>query len=421
MISGKRLIISFSALMIMTGPVLAQQLIKTDTSHYLTLRIDPENANGATAAQVFDEVKYIPLETTPESLFGSIGQLEVFEGGVIILDNSTNCILIFSKDGKFHAKIKGNADKIRYPIRCLAINKWTKQIVYTGDRNKSFTYCDLDGKEVKKVEYGRLKNDELGVDKYYYIAPDKIVNYAGYNDIDSTDKRYNWFSQSALQYAKNIKTVYAKGMVYKTAKNTMDMGRRPFTNWDNDTTFYLSAMWPYRIYTITPNAIKLSYKFIFPLLSTLDEGLITNLNKDPTVLMDFFQKHKKEVYALDNCYKAGNNLLFEAKTWELGLEEALIYNLKSGTLIAYQHISPDESTCFLPLYDRKGIVDAGRGVINCDGKNVYVSISSLGMFTAKNDYSDKAVKYPAALAQYFTKGNIKDNPIILQLKLKDKL
>ncbi|MEO9021742.1 MAG: 6-bladed beta-propeller [Ginsengibacter sp.] len=44
-----------------------------------TIRIDPANARGGTTSQIFDEVNYIPLETTKESLFGQIDQLAVTE------------------------------------------------------------------------------------------------------------------------------------------------------------------------------------------------------------------------------------------------------------------------------------------------------------------------------------------------------
>ncbi|RZL13073.1 MAG: 6-bladed beta-propeller, partial [Pedobacter sp.] len=51
-----------------------------------TLRLDPSTARGAAASQVFDEVKFIPLETTKESLFGSISQFVVTDGNYIVYD-----------------------------------------------------------------------------------------------------------------------------------------------------------------------------------------------------------------------------------------------------------------------------------------------------------------------------------------------
>jgi hypothetical protein len=76
-----------------------------------TLRIDPTTARGAAASQVFEEIKFIPLETTKESLFGSIHQFRIADGNYVIWDYDTKAILIFNKDGKYKAKI--NASKIK--------------------------------------------------------------------------------------------------------------------------------------------------------------------------------------------------------------------------------------------------------------------------------------------------------------------
>ena len=77
-----------------------------------TIRIDPAHARGGTASQIFEKVNFIPLETTKESLFGKIDQLAVTKDYFIILDEQTNSILIFKKNGKFHAKIAGGGTQM---------------------------------------------------------------------------------------------------------------------------------------------------------------------------------------------------------------------------------------------------------------------------------------------------------------------
>src|SRR5690606_790590 len=76
-----------------------------DTSTIRTLRIDPTTASGGNMSQVFDEINFIPLETTKESIFGDIGQLEVTENLFIVFDHDTKCILIFDRKGKYKTKI----------------------------------------------------------------------------------------------------------------------------------------------------------------------------------------------------------------------------------------------------------------------------------------------------------------------------
>ena len=55
-----------------------------------TIRIDPAHARSGTASQIFEEVNYIPLETTKESLFGKIDQLAVTEDYFIMQSQLTN-------------------------------------------------------------------------------------------------------------------------------------------------------------------------------------------------------------------------------------------------------------------------------------------------------------------------------------------
>lgn len=45
----------------------------------------------------------------------------------------------------------------------------------------------------------------------------------------------------------------------------------------------------------------------------------------------------------------------------------------------------------------------------------------LQMFDAHAENSDKTVDYTPALKSYFNKGSKTDNPVILQIKLKDNL
>lgn len=77
LIRVKRLYV-FSALLFLSINAFSQAG-KVDSTGMVTLRIDPQTARGANVSQVFDEVKFIPLETTKESLFGSINDLKIVE------------------------------------------------------------------------------------------------------------------------------------------------------------------------------------------------------------------------------------------------------------------------------------------------------------------------------------------------------
>ena len=71
-----------------------------------TIRIVPSSCQAEVgAADLFEEINYVPLETTKKSIFGAIQQLIVTKDHFILSDRETNCIFVFFKNGKFCAKI----------------------------------------------------------------------------------------------------------------------------------------------------------------------------------------------------------------------------------------------------------------------------------------------------------------------------
>ncbi|MGF7082981.1 6-bladed beta-propeller [Mucilaginibacter sp. UYCu711] len=419
----KNLIISFCLLIVSGTAVLAQKIIKVDSSHVMTLRVDPSNAVGGVASDFFSEVNYIPLETTKESLFGSISKLEITDDYYIILDQNTHCILFFTKTGKFHTKIKSSEGS---PIYDFSVNKWTKQIIYTRDNYKNLAYCDYDGKIIKTTKLGgETAKDEVTQYSFYFIAPDKIVGQNYQNTLDSTDKYYKTFSKSLIVYAMDNHKVYAQGLPFKKSTGKVEYawtGLGPLTSFGVDTAYFYSKMWDYSIYTITPNAIQFTYKFHLPMFSSLPNDFMTNaLYADKKY--EWLQKNRDVIYGLGNFFRTGNNLVFKtfSENGYNNKEDNLIYNLKSGTLIAYKHIQQDERSYFLPIYDPTGYTFNSSGILACANGYIYTSVSAVGLYKGYNDNTEQKVNYPPALAEYFKKGSIKDNPAILQLKLKDDL
>jgi hypothetical protein len=190
-----KLLVLFCLLIISGGIVSAQKRIKVDSSGVMTLRIDPGNSVGGVASDFFTEVNYVPLETTKESLFGSIARLEVTDDYYIILDNNTHSVLIFTKAGKFHAKIKSTEGSSSSYIYGFSVNKWAKLISFTRDY-KALIYYDYDGKQVKTSKIGgETDEDQVNSSEYYFIAPDKAVTPFYYNSLDSTDKSFRAYKQ----------------------------------------------------------------------------------------------------------------------------------------------------------------------------------------------------------------------------------
>jgi hypothetical protein len=391
----------------------AQKVIKVDSTHCETLHIDPSNASGGNVADVFEKLNYIPLETTPESLFGRISQLEIVDNYYIILDESTGCIVIFNKDGKYHAKIKCKGKSTPYKFY---VNRWTKQIVYSNDYYSTLIYCDFDGKQIKTEDEMVKDNNPMS---FKFIGPTKLVSRDMYRDNDATSKDFKPYTRSLLQY-QDGKKIYAMAFNYTEAKGKKESTHKgdQLSYFGSDTTLFYSEYFNYRVNTITPNTITRTYQFVFPLSMTLPSDFNTNAAYD-VGLNDYLNSHKELIYCINNFYKGGNNLLFEASNRDYNSKNrSLIYNLKSGTLVSFEHITPDDMSFFLPIYG--GDFD-NQGIQAFDGEYAYTSIPSITMFKANDDNKDKKVKYNPVLADYFSKGTKRDNPVIVQFKVKDNL
>lgn len=403
--------------MLLTFSGSAQQLIATDTSNVTSIRIDPSNAMGGSVSDIFDEVHYIPLETNAESLLGDVSQLEILNGYYVILDHDKNAIFIFTTEGKYHAKIKGKPNVMIYKF---IVNRWTNQIVYSSDNYQSMTYCDLDGKIIKTEKNMSAAGNPSIYISSSFISADQLISYDQYRDIAVSSKYYTPYTRSLLRFGTPIHSI---GMPYSTAETKIDVishGIGPLTSSGNDTTFLFAKPYDYALYTVSPHAIKLTYKLIFPQQLSLPSDFLSNPKYDLKRL-EFLQNNKTLIYSLNNCYQIGTNLLFEASAYRSAKEDNLLYNLTSANLIALKHVLPDERSFYLPIYDHLSSNFENVGFAYCDGVYIYTSLSSLCMFKANEKNSDKNVHFSGALESYFKERSIKDNPVIVQLKVKAEL
>ncbi|HMI03451.1 MAG TPA: 6-bladed beta-propeller [Pedobacter sp.] len=411
--------LSLPVILILVLPLIgnAQKILPTDTSKTIELRIDPADANGGNASDFFEKITYIPLESTKESTFGKIDQLEVTDDYYIILDETTNCILFFTKTGKFHAKIDGGSYHLDYfkRLRDFKVNKWTAQIVVQTSKMNSYIYYDFNGKKLREVVIERDKH--VYRNNYRFVSKDAILEVSNFNDdrpADSTKINY------LMGYAEDLmQKKLTSALPYTTVglKSSGDIlgasGNGPLYSSRSDTSFLFAKDHDYRIYQLSPNQVKLKYQFIFP----LQQNLPPNFIYDPAFIekrIKYLDDHKKVIFVLSNYHELGNNLFFKASTRDASnKDEYLIYNTESGTLVSYERVLPDENNSFLPLWDSMDFANNG---FTSDGTFLYTDFPSIIMFQAHEANKDRKITYPKALNDYFTLGTKKDNPVIIQLK-----
>lgn len=386
----------------------------------ITLRIDPLNARGATASQIFDEVNYIPLETTKESLFGRIDQLEVTDKYFIILDDDTNSILIFDKKGKFHAKIKGGDINTNYKNRLgsFKIVPSKNLIECHAMLSTQMSSYNFDGEKISEkklpftfVDYHHFQNDSIAY--YNYLYPTKYNKDSLSNEV--------WLVKDTKEY-KNFLPYNLKKVNFTMEDIMFSPHINHFYASGNDTSAFFLRPYDYTVYELTAHSLMPKFNFILPLINSLPKGFITDPSYNGKHLRTVMENNNI-VYGLGYTYLLNDNLFFKLITLgELQHNYSFIYNLKSGDLMGINHILPDSSTYYLPITDDGlGGDFIASNFLACDGKYMYTSYSSLVMFNMKNASADKNITYPPILKNYFDNENIKSNPVIVQLKPKEKL
>lgn len=379
-----------------------------------SLRIDPAGAKGGAAGQFAEKVSFIPLETSRQSLFGSIDQLEVTRKYFIILDKQTNAVLIFDKSGKFHAKIAGKQIGYddRHSMYVFYYDKYN-DLIQIPFGNQSFCY-NMKGKLTKKIKifsYGSvLFNMQHNLTAYYDYRADRRWNDSVAYELVVTNEKE--IVQKYLAYNQKLANPPARDVL--NSHHTINF--YPY----NDTAAFFLRPYDYTIYDFTPHTFRPAYRFIFPLFNSLPPGFTTDSTRNGKRI-GFLRENGSIIYGLSNTYQVGNNLFFKV----LGLaSESFIYNLSSAQLICVEKISPDERCFFLPLTDAAsgGTEFKNKGFLYADDNYLYTSYSANLLLREKEATAGKQAQYPQQLAEYFRRQQHEnDNPVLIQVKFKTAL
>lgn len=392
------------------------QEAKIDSSKMVILRIDPSTAVGAPVSQFFDQIEFIPLETTKESLFGSIAKLEILNDRYIIFDRDTKSVLIFNSDGKYLNKINAKKIPVASGAKTPELNGFNlKEVdgktyisIYGGDGER---YYDTEGTFVKKQEkdhkdiFDKFEVGENGeYFRFYYSKTEKdTVHY----DTGLFDKNHNplklYFQFTDRRYQGD--QFFGSGNSNNYNANTKEL----FYN-----RYYCSD-----IYKGEASGLQLAYKIIFPYANTLPADFISNpIYKNKR--FEYFQNHNKQVYGVGNVFKINKDLLaFKLAVWNSDMKTILSYNLKTGELISLNDLEPDANTSFLPIGDGGiGYDFKNKGFVLNKGGYLYTSYSSMAMFKFKELSESKKPVYNAVLTDYFKTQSPASNPILIKLKPK---
>ncbi|PWS27501.1 hypothetical protein DHW03_07820 [Pedobacter yonginense] len=395
------------------------QTSKVDSSEMVTLRIDPDNARGAAVSQIFDEVKFIPLETTKESLFGSISQLRTTKDCYVIYDYDTKSVLIFNKDGKYRAKVNSSKvvadadEKDKQVFYGFQLIKNKDEALIRVSSGKNHFFFDLDGKLVKKAAVGKRTAE----DRYIKFA-DSITTIAPFH-VSKNGKDSTNYEIAILNNKKEV-ALYFPFESDRFEKDQYIGGGNPLTDYGVDNEIFYVRYYEYNLYKIRPKSVSLSYRILFPASISLPKGFM-EMTEYRKKRIEYFEKNPTQIVNISNPYLVGDNLFFKTNNWGWSQDKknALVYNLKNGDLTSIKNLDPDERSQFLPVTDGGTFYDfTNNGFHTFEDGYLYTSYSALALFTFKDLNAGKDKKYDTVLTKFFETQNKKSNPIIIQLKPK---
>jgi hypothetical protein len=375
-----------------------------------TLHIDPENARGGTVSEVFDSIRFIPLETTKESLFGSIDQLEVTDSFFIILDVRSHSILLFRRNGQFCRKITtGGANKYFYSF---VLDREAQEIVVSNNYANALLTFDYNGHFLRKLTYpGRIGE--------MVRFPGNIVLYTNLRSAQVQPSDHILYD---LTYSKGydsvIKTVKPYNAKYEDGEYNV-LGTRLNPS-EQDSTCLFSTPFENVIYQLNDTGVLRKYQFIFPLTYSLPRDFATDIGYAGRRAKIAYADagYRSTITSLDKYFLYNEYLLFSPfsrRITEGPIDYNYAYNLQTGRLLSFFRVTPDRSSYYIPL-----LASISEEVHTIHKGVLYSSISSVEMLSLKNSL-DKKVDYPPVLNAYFGHANRLDNAVLIAFKLKSGL
>jgi hypothetical protein len=261
--------------------------------------IDFENPKSIKFSDILSEYECVLLETSDESLFSKISQIEISGGKIYILDNyKSNALFVFSEDGKFINKIeaKGNG-----PGEFLLPHSF-----WIEGNNYIFI---LDRYQDRLLKYSLIDFEFI---EQIVLPASAPLSFSVYNMDDDLFIYYFPFRENNKIENKQLVIADKEGVIKKKLLDASSSGKILHGNPNN---FYLynNALhfYPYfsnHIYTIQGDSMTLCYQLYWGKYNIPTDDYFTKYN-DSGELMDNLLTGSDEYIRLIYVYETDENLL----------------------------------------------------------------------------------------------------------------
>lgn len=388
------------------------------------LYLNPDNAPGAEASALFSEAELIPLQTSKASHFTNMQDFLVTPYQFIFLDNASNAVFIFNKQGKFLYKYKKRKYKIQSiqyvraqnALLIKAANKnytipkmKAQQMIKKSAKNDFSKYISLEllhlddttGYTVERLSVPRYALNAL----YYFNG-----NYLTVND------RYNKYLKDTIAFHLNmvhdnkiIKSYFPFLNIPRLAPYYMDIDFT-ITPANDSSSFLIQKEFDHTVYKLTADSLYEKYKFVFTADQTMAGDFQTTLFKNNIDFNTALKKNNKVISRFYNMMEHKNLLFFSTSTVN-NQSKNLLFNSVDNKLYDLRKVTTDSVAYFLPSRIFSTITRQ-------DDDYVYTIISSSNLLNEKEKLLSKNEDLPENIKQLLDKLDKFDNAIIIKLKVQ---
>jgi len=366
-----------------------------------TIRLDPDNQLGGTVGDFFERVEVIPLETTPRSLFGRMAHMEVTQDYFIIHDGETNAVLIFQRDGRFHAKIVRR--KEREYIGHFALDRTTNEILVSVVGHLILFY-DYEGRMLRE------QKTDIDADRMFAFGHGL---YALHPHVSSKIPKNSDISHD-LVFTRDFRENLKDMLPYDKKYRFNDYVSSSLFSSQGDGTFCFSFPYSYNIFAVDSNGISQEYRFIFPEKYSLPLGFSSSpeyLNKRKEYVYNSVARDFDRIIRMAPFYRHGEWLLFHAKNiGYISNTIDLMYSTKTGMLYATALILGDSVSNYLPILQARN----SQNMVALYGGALYTSMPAR-TYVRMLDQLKEAGKPVASLPEV----GRKDNPVLIRAVFKE--
>jgi len=252
-------------------------IVPTDSVNSVIIRAE-KGLESVKASDIIEEVRYIPLETTSESLIGAYTNIIVHNDRIFILDwIISESLFIFDLNGKFLKKLgqKGGGPEEFGQVSGFSISKENNYIILYDNWKRRMMYYDLNGDFLKKTDVLYRQSSYFGI-----LPSNLVVTVTGSCD---QNMHLGDFERFRLIFTDTHGQIKKFGFEFDDNKN-LDVEWSYVFYYNGELLYY--QQYTHSIYQVSDTVIREKYRIEAPNGLQFDIGRIN----------DFYTKDEFDAY-----------------------------------------------------------------------------------------------------------------------------